>query len=52
VVYVDDIVITSDDERGIHNLKAYIQQNFHIKDLGNIRNLLAWFKNLRIGIDQ
>jgi len=35
VVYVDDIVSKGDEERGIPDLKAYMQ-NSHTKDLGNL----------------
>lgn len=34
VVYVDDIVITGNDQEGITNLKQHLFQHFHTKDLG------------------
>jgi hypothetical protein len=41
VVYVDDIVITGDDSRGIARLKLFLQQRFHTKDLGKLRYFLG-----------
>jgi hypothetical protein len=41
VVYVDDIVITSDDSGGIARLKLFLQQSFHTKDLGKLRYFLG-----------
>ena len=32
IVYVDDIVITGSDSRGISSLKSFIQSQFHTKD--------------------
>ncbi|GAB2287196.1 Belongs to the helicase [Dionaea muscipula] len=37
VVYVDDIVITESDAMWINALKAFLQQQFHTKDLGSLR---------------
>ena len=34
VVYVDDIVITRSDSKGISSLKFFLQSQFHTKDLG------------------
>ena len=34
VVYVDDIVITGRDSKGISSLKSFLQNQFHTKDLG------------------
>jgi hypothetical protein len=41
VVYVDDIVITGDDSGGIARLKLFLQQKFHIKDLGKLKYFLG-----------
>jgi hypothetical protein len=41
VVYVDDIVITSDDSGGIAQLKLFLQQKFHTKDLGKLKYFLG-----------
>jgi hypothetical protein len=41
VVYVDDIVITGDDNEGINALKQHLFQNFQTKDLGPLRYFLG-----------
>ena len=41
VVYVDDIVITGSDTRGISSLKFFLQSQFHTKDLGMLRYFLV-----------
>jgi hypothetical protein len=41
VVYVDDIVITGDDNDGIKALKQHLFQNFQTKDLGPLRYFLG-----------
>jgi len=41
VVYVDDIVITGDDETGIRQLKEHLSQQFHTKDLGLLKYFLC-----------
>ena len=41
VVYVDDIVITGSDSKGISSLKSLLQSQFHTKDLGMLRYFLG-----------
>lgn len=41
VVYVDDIIITRDDQIGIANLKTFLQSKFQTKDLGHLRYFLG-----------
>jgi hypothetical protein len=41
VAYVDDIVITGDDSRGIARLKRFLLEQFHTKDLGKLRYFLG-----------
>ncbi|RVX10668.1 Retrovirus-related Pol polyprotein from transposon TNT 1-94 [Vitis vinifera] len=41
IVYVDDIIITRDDEEGIGNLKKLLAREFEIKDLGQLRYFLG-----------
>jgi len=41
VVYVDDIVITSNDQEGIKDLKQHLFSNFQTKDLGQLRYFLG-----------
>ena len=41
VVYVDDIVITRSDSKGISSLKSFLQSQFHTKDLGMLRYFLC-----------
>ena len=36
VVYIDDIVITGNDQVGIQNLKEHLHQHFQTKDLGKL----------------
>ena len=37
VVYVDDIVITGSDSKGILSLKSFLHNQFHTKDLGMLK---------------
>ena len=41
VVYVDNIVITGSDSKGISSLKSFLQSQFHTKDLGMLRYFLG-----------
>ena len=41
VVYVDDIVITRSDSKGISSLKSFLHSHFHTKDLGMLRYFLV-----------
>ena len=41
VVYVDDIVITRSDSKGILSLKSFLYCQFHTKDLGMLKNFLG-----------
>ena len=41
VVYVDDIVITMSDFKGISSLKSFLQSQFHTKDLRMLRYFLG-----------
>jgi len=39
-VYVDDIVITRDDTKGIDSLKKYLQKHFQTKYPGSLKYFL------------
>ena len=41
VVYVDDIVITESDSKGILSLKSFLHCQFYTKDLGTLKYLLC-----------
>ena len=41
IVYVDDIIITGDDKKGIDDLKRYLQNSFRTKDLDKLRYFLG-----------
>ena len=41
VVYVDDIISTESDSKGISSLKSFLHNQFHTKDLGMLRYLLG-----------
>ena len=40
-MYVDNIVITGSDSKGISSLKFFLQSQFHTKDLGMLRYFLG-----------
>ena len=40
VVYVDDILITESDSKGIVSLKSFLHSQFHTKDLGMLKYFL------------
>ena len=51
IVYVDDIILTSDDSLEIERLKGLLAQDFEIKDLGTLKHLLGMeFERSRKGI--
>ena len=41
LVYVDDIVITGSDSKGILSLKSFLHSQFHTKDLGMLKYFLG-----------
>ena len=41
IVYINDIIITGDDKKGIDDLKRYLQNSFRTKDLGKLRYFLG-----------
>ena len=41
VVYMDDIVLTGSDSKGISSLKSFLQSQFYTKDLGMLRYFLG-----------
>ena len=41
VVYVDGIVITESDSKGILSLKSFLHNQFHTKDSGMLKYLLG-----------
>ena len=55
IVYVDNIILTSDDENEMNRLKTCLVVEFEIKDLGSMRYFLgmrvAWSKK-RIVVSQ
>ena len=41
IVYVDDIIVTGNDEEEIQRLKTYLSNEFEIKDLGSLKYFLG-----------
>lgn len=41
LVYVDDIIISGNNQAKIDSLKTYLQSNFKLKDLGNLKFFLG-----------
>ena len=41
LVYVDDILITSNDLEAVNSLKLFLDKQFKLKDLGNLRYFLG-----------
>jgi len=41
IVYVDDIVLTTNDNEDIQRLKKYMSNEFEIKDIGNLKYFLS-----------
>ena len=41
LVYVDDILITSNDLQAVNNLKLFLDKQFKLKDFGNLRYFLG-----------
>ena len=41
LVYVDDIIVASNDEQYVKDLKEFFNSQFKLKDLGNLRYFLG-----------
>ena len=41
IIYVDDIIVTGDNQLEINNLKCMLAKEFEIKNLGNLRYFLG-----------
>jgi len=42
IVYIDDIIITSDDTQEITALKHRLREEFEVKDLGTMKYFWEW----------
>ena len=40
LVYVDDVLIASNDQKGVEEFKVLLDQKFKLKDLGDLRYFL------------
>jgi len=41
IIYVDDMVVTRNDEEGISELQRYLASEFEMKDLGGLKYFLG-----------
>ena len=41
LIYVDDIIITGNNDSVIQDIKLFLQKQFHIKDLGKLKYFLG-----------
>ena len=41
LIYVDDMIITGNNEKAIQDVKGFLQQQFHMKDLGKLKFFLG-----------
>jgi hypothetical protein len=41
VIYVDDIIVTDNDNWGIKNVKCFLSTKFHIRDIGTLKYFLG-----------
>ena len=41
LVYVDDLILSRNDSAALQNVKAYLSDCFHMKDLGNLKYFLG-----------
>jgi len=41
IIYVDDMIVTGNDEKGISELQRYLASEFEMKDLGGLKYFLG-----------